>query len=42
MRKLNEEKKVTFIFSSHDKKVIDSARRVIRLRDGMVVEEDNA
>lgn len=40
MRKLNEEKQVTFIFSSHDKKVIDAARRVIRLRDGMV-EEDN-
>ncbi len=36
MRKLNEEKEVTFIFSSHDKKVIDSAKRVIRLRDGMV------
>lgn len=34
MKKLNEEKNITFIFSSHDAKIIEIAKRVIRLRDG--------
>jgi putative ABC transport system ATP-binding protein len=34
MRRLNEEKGTTFLFSSHDPQVIDLARRVIRLKDG--------
>ena len=34
MRRLNEEKGVTFLFSSHDPLVISQARRVVRLRDG--------
>ena len=36
MRKLNEEKQATFLFSTHDPMVIGQARRVIRLRDGKV------
>ena len=36
MRRLNEERKVTFLFSSHDGMVLEKARRVIRLRDGQV------
>lgn len=36
MRRLNEEKGVTFLFSTHDPMVIERARRVIRLRDGRV------
>ncbi len=36
MQKLNEERKATFLFSSHDPLVIGLARRVIRLRDGQV------
>ncbi len=36
MRKMNEEKGVTFIFSSHDRKIIDYARRVIWLVDGQI------
>ena len=36
MRLLNSEKKVTFLFSTHDPMVIEQARRVIRLRDGKV------
>lgn len=36
MKSLNERYGVTFIFSSHDKMVIDYAKRVIRLRDGKV------
>lgn len=37
MRRLNEEEKVTIIFSSHDPLVIEKARRSIVLRDGMIV-----
>lgn len=36
MRRLNTERGITFLFSSHDPVVIESARRVIRLRDGRV------
>ncbi len=36
MRRLNEQKGVTFLFSTHDPLVIERARRVIRLRDGKV------
>lgn len=40
MRKLNEEHNVTFIFSSHDKMVIDYAKRVIKLRDGKIESDE--
>jgi len=40
MRKLNEEKQVTFLFSTHDPRVISEARRVIRLRDGKVQSDE--
>jgi len=39
MRTLNAERGVTFLFSSHDPKVIDHADRVIRLEDGRIVED---
>jgi len=39
MRLLNEEEKVTIIFSSHDPLVINKAKRSIVLRDGKVVED---
>ena len=35
MVKLNEKSKATFIFSTHDKMVMDYARRIIRLKDGI-------
>ncbi len=34
MKKLNQEKNITFIFSSHDHMIIERANRVIDLRDG--------
>src|ERR1035441_9039246 len=37
MAKLNREDKMTFIFSTHDQRVIDKARRVITLVDGKLV-----
>lgn len=39
MAELNEQDKVTFIFSSHDPEVIRRARRVIRLKDGHVISD---
>ncbi len=39
MKKMNEEKKVTFIFSTHDKMVMDYARRLVYLRDGEVADD---
>lgn len=41
MAKLNQEENMTFIFSTHDKRVIDRARRVITLVDGRI-ESDTA
>jgi putative ABC transport system ATP-binding protein len=39
MRTLNANQKTTFIFSSHDPKVIEHARRIVRLQDGRVIED---
>jgi putative ABC transport system ATP-binding protein len=39
MRQLNQEKGTTFIFSSHDDRVISQAQRVIRLEDGRLADD---
>ncbi|AFN74901.1 ABC-type transport system, ATPase component [Melioribacter roseus P3M-2] len=39
MEKMNREKNITFIFSSHDQKVIDRAKRLIILKDGRIEED---
>ncbi len=39
MRQLNEEKGVTFVFSTHDAMVMERARRLVRLKDGQIVSE---
>ena len=36
MLKLNKEKNMTFIFSTHDHSIIKRAHRVINIRDGML------
>jgi putative ABC transport system ATP-binding protein len=36
MAKLNKEENITFLFSTHDQRVIDRARRVITLVDGRI------
>jgi putative ABC transport system ATP-binding protein len=36
MERMNTEKNITFIFSSHDKQVIDRAKRLIILKDGKI------
>ena len=39
MAELNEEHGTTFLFASHDALVLERARRVVKLRDGEVVED---
>jgi putative ABC transport system ATP-binding protein len=39
MDKLNKEENITFLFSTHDQRVIDRARRVITLVDGKVASD---
>jgi putative ABC transport system ATP-binding protein len=39
MKKMNTEKNVTFIFSTHDSMVMDYARRLILLHDGRLEED---
>ncbi len=39
MTRLNKETGVTFVFATHDPRVIKYARRVVTLRDGLIVSE---
>lgn len=39
MRELNERYRTTFIFSTHDPMVMRHARRIVRLKDGLIVED---
>lgn len=41
MQKMNETKNITFVFSSHDDKVIKRAKRLIYLQDGKITKEIN-
>jgi putative ABC transport system ATP-binding protein len=40
MERLNQEEKMTFIFSTHDARVVRKARRVITIEDGLVIKDD--
>jgi len=40
MEKLNKEENITFIFSTHDARVVKKARRVITLEDGKVLNDN--
>jgi putative ABC transport system ATP-binding protein len=40
MAELNRKEDTTFIFSTHDQRVIDRARRVITLEDGKIVSDE--
>ncbi len=40
MEKLNREESITFIFSTHDARVVKKARRVITIEDGMVISDE--
>ncbi|MDF1571495.1 MAG: ABC transporter ATP-binding protein [Bacteroidales bacterium] len=41
MEELNREEKITFIFSTHDNRVIKKARRVVTIEDGKVISDEN-
>jgi putative ABC transport system ATP-binding protein len=40
MRRLNEEKGMTFVFSTHDSRIMERAKRLIMLKDGMIDSEE--
>ena len=40
MEKLNKEENITFIFSTHDARVVKKARRVITVDDGKIVSDE--
>ncbi len=40
MEKLNREEKMTFIFSTHDARVVKKARRVITIEDGKIISDE--
>ena len=39
MSKLNKQENITFVFSTHDQRVIDRARRVVTLEDGKIIKD---
>ena len=39
MRQMNETKNVTFIFSTHDRMVMNFSRRLVKIRDGQVADD---
>ncbi|RMG17942.1 MAG: ABC transporter ATP-binding protein [Deltaproteobacteria bacterium] len=39
MRELNAREKTTFIFSTHDQRVMAHARRIVRIEDGRIVDD---
>ena len=40
MKNLNKEQNMTFVFSTHDPKIMERARRIIRLVDGQIVDDE--
>jgi putative ABC transport system ATP-binding protein len=42
MRKINEEEKTTFIFSTHDAHIMREARRIVNVLDGKIVADGEA
>ncbi|MDZ7744059.1 MAG: ABC transporter ATP-binding protein [Bacteroidota bacterium] len=41
MAEMNKESKITFIFSTHDQRVMDRARRIITIEDGKISSDQN-
>ncbi|MBF0440749.1 MAG: ABC transporter ATP-binding protein [Oligoflexales bacterium] len=40
MRKLNKDRMVTFVFSTHDLKIMDRAKRIVYLKDGKIEKDE--
>jgi putative ABC transport system ATP-binding protein len=41
MQRMNQAHRVTFIFSTHDRMVMDYARRIVLIRDGCIAEDQD-
>jgi putative ABC transport system ATP-binding protein len=41
MEKLNREENITFIFSTHDARVMSKARRIVTMEDGVIASDEN-
>jgi len=41
MQTLNQQHGITFLFSTHDQRVIDRAKRIIRVQDGQIVLDEH-
>jgi putative ABC transport system ATP-binding protein len=41
MKQMNREKQITFIFSTHDRMVMEYARRLLKLKDGRLVDDES-
>lgn len=39
MLKMNDESKITFLFSTHDDRVVQRARRIVKLEDGRIADD---
>jgi putative ABC transport system ATP-binding protein len=39
MQQLNRDKGVTFLFSTHDPRIVQHAKRVVRIADGRIIEK---
>lgn len=42
MAEMNEKENVTFLFSTHDQRVIDRAKRIITIEDGKIISDERA
>ena len=40
MAEMNEKEKVTFLFSTHDQRVTDRAKRIITIEDGKIISDE--
>ncbi len=38
MREMNEKEKTTFIFSTHDENVLKYARKIVKIKDGLIID----
>jgi len=41
MRELNEKDEITFIFSTHDQRLLDRVKRLVRIEDGKIIDGAN-
>ena len=41
MAKMNKEEGITFVFSTHDQRVIDRAKRVVTFEDGKIIKDEH-